>query len=71
VNGRGFHTLKGLAEGYVRVRVRVQPLKPSSNLYSSEGLRVYPWPNLCSFNKLKIIQIGLEMKKILYALNSV
>jgi len=41
VNVRGFHTLKGLAEGYVRVKVRVQPLKPSLNPYPSEGLRVY------------------------------
>ena len=66
VNGRGFYTLKGLAEEYVRVRVRVrvQLLKPSLNPYPSEGLRVYPWPNPCSFNKLKIIQIGPKMKKI-------
>ena len=64
VNVRGFHTLKGLAEGYVRVRISIQSFKHSLNPYPSEGLRVFPWPDPCRLNKLKIIRIGPKMKKI-------
>jgi hypothetical protein len=54
VNGRGFNTLKGLAKGYARVRVRVQFLRPLLNPYPPSRVWVYPWPNSYGSNKPKM-----------------